>query len=395
MTLRLVRDDEDAGSNRGPDPRRCAWALREGDSLGNRTIERRPVGTLAIRSGRICAGDPLVNYDAPPLDQAVPIGRFEVYTTVVNSPSGMMSHEFAWIRFRDGDPARWVSAGAYGVDSGTGGFWDPKSTAPLEREDAFDQIEAAGRAETGRGCLGEDVAFFTSGAGDGVYSSAFGLDDRGQPLVLVTDFDLEDIATIERGGPEDSDLFSLMSFLSPLEFGRPREDWINAHLPGGNLQPKWDDSDSGFVLCTVLENVDHPARREALRLYWQRRISFLEQQEIDCTEQKTVAARLDDTTVDLDQLHFEWSDAHWRTARELWQKFPPRQVMSWEKQDDATNPMTILRALERQDDAQLAREIREIAPLAPSFDELEAGVLRWHAVCAEWRRQKRSRSKGR
>jgi hypothetical protein len=97
----------------------------------------------------------------------------------------------------------------YGVDAGTGCFMDARTAAALgkleaaeHKKDNFEgwlmarvqaELLPAGRSWGAAsvvvdGAEGANVVCFSSGWGDGVYASFFGLDARGEPVCLVTDF---------------------------------------------------------------------------------------------------------------------------------------------------------------------------------------------------------------
>ncbi|MCA9572541.1 MAG: DUF4241 domain-containing protein, partial [Myxococcales bacterium] len=92
----------------------------------------------------------------------------------------------------------------YGVDAGTGCF------ACADRAGALD-TEADGEAlldrvlntgvptwsAVGHPSAPEAVVVFSSGWGDGFYGSWWGLDDGGEPVVLITDFDVLTLPVFE------------------------------------------------------------------------------------------------------------------------------------------------------------------------------------------------------
>ena len=102
---------------------------------------------------------------------------------------------------RDGqDPSKLKEgeAFAYGVDSGSGCFADPGAievmcgdTGEAIADRAIDEMKKVYEdtrdwtlINTPKG----SAAVFSSGLGDGVYPSYFGVDENGEPVVLVTDF---------------------------------------------------------------------------------------------------------------------------------------------------------------------------------------------------------------
>ncbi len=164
---------------------------------------RTRVAQLEITSGRIAAADPLTSSGFEPFVRAVPNGSWPVELLLATN-AGDTRVARASVVFRDEEPVRFemaVTAGqdprtlkaeehfGYGVDSGTGCFADAEAMLDGERLVASLQK----RQETTWSWAAEgDVVAFSSGYGDGVYSSYFGLDAQGEPVCLVTDFGIFD-----------------------------------------------------------------------------------------------------------------------------------------------------------------------------------------------------------
>jgi hypothetical protein len=187
------------------------------ESVPFRIVE---TGSLKLPSGRICAADPFVSItDAKPFAQAVPAGAFPVRLAVANFPSGGFRVAFARVDFKQTPVARWSMATVegqdvatlkkdeifgYGVDAGTGSFFDPvagKAAAALLKadEDAWEAWQTEGESNGPKVVgpyfflldqpLGEaNAIMFGSGWGDGFYASWFGYDAEGNLAALVTDF---------------------------------------------------------------------------------------------------------------------------------------------------------------------------------------------------------------
>lgn len=177
-------------------------------------------GMLKLPSGRVCVADPFVFLtDAKPLTQDVPVGAYPVRLAVANFPSGGLRVAFARVDFSAAPVARWSMAVVegqdiatlktdeifgYGVDAGTGSFFDPaagKAAAALlaANNDAWEAWQTEGEANGPKVVgpyfflldlpLGEaNAIMFGSGWGDGFYASWFGYDAGGNVAVLVTDF---------------------------------------------------------------------------------------------------------------------------------------------------------------------------------------------------------------
>src|SRR5690606_29489682 len=98
-------------------------------------------GSLKLPSGRVCAADPFIALtDAKPFSQQVPSGVFPVRLAVADFPSGGLRVAFARVDFSAKPVVRWSMAVidaqdvaslkedeifGYGVDAGTGSFFDP------------------------------------------------------------------------------------------------------------------------------------------------------------------------------------------------------------------------------------------------------------------------------
>jgi hypothetical protein len=177
-------------------------------------------GTLKLPSGRICAADPFIAItDTKPFTQATPAGAFPVRLAVADFPSGGLRVAFARVHFSDAPVVRWSMAViegqdlgtlkeghifGYGVDAGTGSFFDPaagKAAAALldADENAWEAWQTEGEAN-GPKVVGPyfflldvplgsaNAIMFGSGWGDGFYASWFGYDAKGNVVALVTDF---------------------------------------------------------------------------------------------------------------------------------------------------------------------------------------------------------------
>lgn len=184
---------------------------------GELVMARHVVGELVVRSGRIAACDPFIADWAARDDglvRRVPTGRFPVELALaVGDPARLGTRvAAARVRFADAPAVRWELArcepgsaarssiaelDGYGVDAGTGCFYDPMITqAAVDDATTEGWIAALDPAATpGWGAhlatVGDGtVAMFTSGDGDGMYQSYWGEDAEGKLVELVTDFDL-------------------------------------------------------------------------------------------------------------------------------------------------------------------------------------------------------------
>lgn len=180
---------------------------------------------LLLPSGRIRASDFLVG-GGEPFTRDVPPGRHPLALVAAKIDEGHERIALAVIRFSARSVASWemaVTPGrdlatlkpgqvfGYGVDSGTGSFCDASAAPLLEQANEEDvgfphRVMAEMRRshqptrdwihiETPNG----SAAGFSSGYGDGSYASYFGLDDTGNPVVLLTDFNIVDWQAAEPG----------------------------------------------------------------------------------------------------------------------------------------------------------------------------------------------------
>ena len=176
-------------------------------------------GTLQVTSGRIVADDPFyLDQEAKPFLRRVPVGCYPLELRMVNLAKWGPRVAAAIIRFSDAKPVRWevakVEAGAepggdeYWVDSGTGCFADAEAAAAMARAikeydsrhsegDFFEKVLVPLLPENrlwseyaGNPTRGPNIIMFYSGLGDGAYVSYWGLDESGQPALLVTDFQI-------------------------------------------------------------------------------------------------------------------------------------------------------------------------------------------------------------
>jgi hypothetical protein len=168
---------------------------------------------LSLPSGSIIAADLLFSEGRPFVRRVTP-GDYPL-TLVAARVGDDERIAFAVVQFAKSPVASWevaTIAGAggkkarrnYGVDSGNGGFCDPGAqevvldrvdpegtfTKQIEKEmkKSYQDTRCWVHVHTTAG----SAAIFSSGFGDGSYTSYFGLDQAGEPVVLVTDFGVLD-----------------------------------------------------------------------------------------------------------------------------------------------------------------------------------------------------------
>ncbi|WP_353944927.1 DUF4241 domain-containing protein [Streptomyces sp. HUAS MG91] len=187
------------------------------------TVDVRTAGELWLPSGRVVAGDPFIalgSGECEPFAVSVAPGRYRVDAAVATltnpaEPPSDTPHErvaAARLVIRDEPVTSWeqaLQAGqdasglgddeyfGYGVDAGTGCFYDAESDdsfpecegdeGPLW--DAFEKYDhAPGPYLVTSPSTGHTVAAFGSGWGDGAYPTWIGRTATGEVACFVTDF---------------------------------------------------------------------------------------------------------------------------------------------------------------------------------------------------------------
>jgi hypothetical protein len=211
-------------------------SIAESKILGGRTRVARQVtlhlhgiGQLLVTSGRIVACDPLTMPETPPFADMVEPGRYPVILSVAELPNADQRVAYALLKMSEHPAVRWEIAVpygqtlgplksretfGYGVDAGVGGFVDVDAARFLlaeggetiaENDDSGDLFDRAlsmldqTRTTTwswadliADEATGANVIMFSSGWGDGFYSSYWGYDASNQQVALVTDFNVLD-----------------------------------------------------------------------------------------------------------------------------------------------------------------------------------------------------------
>ena len=169
------------------------------------------LGELITESGRMVACDVVAQSDAIPFTQQFPVGKFPVELALANSDNYEYV-AFARILFNHDTIVRWTYAlkpaqdsiglrdslsYCYPVDAATGLFIDSVANARFVKggeqqwNDAFmTQRALQNKAGFMYSFSGYNMALFTTGYGDGCYSTYIGYNSRNQPCCLLTDFGL-------------------------------------------------------------------------------------------------------------------------------------------------------------------------------------------------------------
>lgn len=179
------------------------------------------IGQVHFPTGEVCAVDAFM-LDEPPLIKKIAPGHYSVLLNLLKLPNDDERVAYAVLKCSDKPVVEWEIATngtqnletligdeyyGYSVDTGTGSFVDAETLAKLKefemqkyREDndflLVDELdkELQDNYKHTRTWLIKtfpnigDVSYFSSGYGDGVYPSYWGLDEDGEVACLVTDF---------------------------------------------------------------------------------------------------------------------------------------------------------------------------------------------------------------
>ena len=188
------------------DTKASGWALR-----------RHDLGPLLLPTGRVVACDPsVISGEEEAFVRMVPPGSYPA-SLVLATDTEQARVAAAILRFSDASPVSWERARTvedddlemtgYGVDSATGCFLDSSALAivatELEPTGLWEQrIEEALEVAPDDDWFSANIAVsqspptnaiaFSTGFGDGLYASWFGLDVAGNAVCLLTDFEVVD-----------------------------------------------------------------------------------------------------------------------------------------------------------------------------------------------------------
>ncbi|HYE28092.1 MAG TPA: DUF4241 domain-containing protein [Allosphingosinicella sp.] len=204
-----------------PEPTEAEWmeriALAYSGRLDDQQVEE--IAVLPVPDGKLLACEPFQIHS--PCDNVVPVpaGDHSVFVSVARFSDGQgeLVDErvaYAWVRLREGVPARWEPARTrrgteveVGVDSGIAAFTSalaaPRFVRAYDRGDKWGYVEPlsdaivaamdeGGRGSAGRATLDVDsgarLVAFHSGFGDGLYPVLRALDKAGRRLAVAIDF---------------------------------------------------------------------------------------------------------------------------------------------------------------------------------------------------------------
>lgn len=268
------------------------------DELSARKIKLIELGTLEVLTGEIVVADPLVTPDRDSLARKVKPGKHPV---TLYEAEGRIA--VAVLRVAPGNPVKWELATlpgqniselkkgemfGYPVDAGTGSFMD-KAAYPLmlEREkreiaagatnfNYYDDVLAAEYDDyVMHQPLPENpinVAVFSSGWGDGFYASFWGLDAAGEPLVLLTDFqvlenadgrnDFERANAAAIGALTSREREDIRDAFEALQ--KDQLDQLSALLETGRVKPESYVEETGYTLMLEAIRYIKPQALEVL-----------------------------------------------------------------------------------------------------------------------------------
>lgn len=182
------------------------FALSDAE-MAERKISAITIGELELPTGEIVACDPLITgLSRPAFSRKVKPGRYPV--TLFQAQGCVAA---AVLRFGSGLPMRWELATfvpdrppAYKseflefiVDDAVAAFMDKSFRTLMTDTEELDDYLADVACSLDRFGLDNpiegnplNVAMFDTGYGDGAYRSFWGLDATGEPLLLMTDFEV-------------------------------------------------------------------------------------------------------------------------------------------------------------------------------------------------------------
>jgi hypothetical protein len=158
-------------------------------------------GSVELPSGRVVVGEYLE--DSKPLGFRVEPGAYPVHATMAKARKGEgTAVALGTIVLSDEPTVRWKSAGSIAVDGGSTTITSPEGVAQLSKAFKQDEAEwwkiqeriwdshAAHDNTVTEFALrpGVNLAYLSSGYGDGGYPVYYGLDAAGRPTRVVVDF---------------------------------------------------------------------------------------------------------------------------------------------------------------------------------------------------------------
>lgn len=169
------------------------------------------IGKINIETGKIIACDPIVAKDALPFIYQFPTGQFTValamaktyndervaFSRILFSMAAVAKWELALEKGQEPLPLKDSATYCYGVDGGTGIFIDSvanREMTQLSQDKWMDIFVGKMEKSDYKGYIYDleerNFAVFSTGWGDGCYSTYVGFDEKGNICQLLTDFGL-------------------------------------------------------------------------------------------------------------------------------------------------------------------------------------------------------------
>ncbi len=171
------------------------------------------IGRIKLVSGKIVACDPtLMEEYGLPFTQIFPVGEFPVqlsiakldkeetiaFARIVFSDKPVLKWEYAFIKDQSLIPITDKDHKGYVVDAGVGSFMDAETVKKIDRSksthlgnELYTEMDKHYHFDwryVVRKYADHDIAVFSTGLGDGNYTTYIGFDADGQPCRLLTDF---------------------------------------------------------------------------------------------------------------------------------------------------------------------------------------------------------------
>jgi hypothetical protein len=184
------------------------------------------IGQIELPSGQLVACDPFIGMEEVPFTKHVKPGKYPVLVNILRYKNDDERVAYAMIKFSNNEVTTWDMAlqegqkineleddefFGYGVDSGTGSFMDTETLNVLlayeeerqnENSEYYIYLEFENELnETYKDTRSwlvttinnkASISMFSTGWGDGLYPSFWGLDENGEVVYLVTDFLITD-----------------------------------------------------------------------------------------------------------------------------------------------------------------------------------------------------------
>jgi hypothetical protein len=180
------------------------------------TTSQQPGDPLVLSSGALAASDAFLIFAVQPAQPSLAPGQYPVVLTVTRDNTGEVLVAYARVDLAPGQATHWQPATSFATDSGIGVFLDADAASHAAQDynpygtQVFGALtDALARNEFWTSVLidpdsGADAVVFTTGHGQGGYTTYWGLDDNEQPVALVADFNVLGPAVAAPSSPPPS-----------------------------------------------------------------------------------------------------------------------------------------------------------------------------------------------